>query len=144
MTRGGSTTSSSLALSNLRAIVILIVLAFHSMLAYLVFIPAGAAAFDSPPYVWRAFAIVDTRRFFGFDLICAWQDVYLMALMFFLSGLFVAPSLKRKGAWRYAGDRLSGSVCRLCSAFSFSFRPPPIRLIRSPVPIPALRLIGRR
>jgi len=27
--------------------------------------------------VWRAFAIADSRRFFGFDLICAWQDVYL-------------------------------------------------------------------
>ena len=106
MTRGGSIASSSLALSNLRAVAIVIVLAFHSMLAYLVFIPAGAADFDNPPYVWRAFAIVDSRRFFGFDLICAWQDVYLMALMFFLSGLFVAPSLKRKGAWLYTRDRL--------------------------------------
>src|SRR6516165_12176849 len=76
------------------------------MLAYLVFIPAGAADFGSPPYVWRAFAIADSRRFFGFDLICAWQDVYLMALMFFLSGLFVTQSLKRKGAWPYACDRL--------------------------------------
>ena len=76
------------------------------MLAYLVFIPAGAADFGSPPYVWRAFAIADSRRFFGFDLICAWQDVYLMALMFCLSGLFVAQSLKRKGAWPYARDRL--------------------------------------
>jgi len=104
--RPGSTTSSSLALSNLRAIVILIVLAFHSMLAYLLFVPAVAANFDSPPYAWRAFAIVDSRRFFGFDLICAWQDVYLMALMFLLSGLFVAPSLTRKGAWPYLRDRL--------------------------------------
>ena len=29
-----------------------------------------------------------------------------MALMFFLSGLFVTQSLKRKGAWPYACDRL--------------------------------------
>ena len=106
MARNGSIASSSLALRNLRAIAILIVLAFHSMLAYLVFIPAGAADFDAPPYVWRAFAIADSRRFFGFDLICAWQDVYLMALMFFLSGLFVAPSLERKRAWPYLRDRL--------------------------------------
>jgi hypothetical protein len=30
-----------------------------------------------------------------------------MALMFFLSGLFAAPSLARKGALRFAADRLS-------------------------------------
>jgi len=40
--RGGPIASSSLALSNLRAIAIVIVLAFPSMLAYLLFIPAGA------------------------------------------------------------------------------------------------------
>jgi len=80
--RAGSIASSSLSLSNLRAIAIVIVLAFHSMLADLVFIPAGAADFGSAPYMWRAFAIADSRRFFGFDLICARQNVYLMALMF--------------------------------------------------------------
>ena len=38
-------------------------------------------------------SIVDSHRWFGFDLFCAWQDVYLMSLMFLLSGLFVWPSL---------------------------------------------------
>jgi len=37
--RASSMFPSSLALSNLRAIVILIVLGFHSMLAYLVWVP---------------------------------------------------------------------------------------------------------
>jgi surface polysaccharide O-acyltransferase-like enzyme len=98
---------SSLALSNLRAIVIVIVLGFHAMLAYLVWIPIAATTdFSSPPYAWRAFPIVDDRRFFGFDLFCAWQDVYLMALMFFLSGLFVWPSLTRKKDWGFLRDRL--------------------------------------
>jgi glucans biosynthesis protein C len=107
---------SSLALSNLRAIVILIVLAFHSMLAYLAWIPVTAAAgFASPPYAWRAFPIIDSRRFFGFDLFCAWQDVYLMALMFFLSGLFVWPSLTRKKNWGFLRDR----VLRLGVPFVF-------------------------
>jgi hypothetical protein len=55
---------SSLALSNLRAIVILIVLAFHSMLAYLVWVPIVAATdFASPPYAWRSFPIIDSHRF---------------------------------------------------------------------------------
>src|SRR5579864_340429 len=107
---------SSQALSNLRAIVILIVLGFHSMLAYLVWVPVAAAAdFASPPYAWRTFPIIDSHRFFGFDLFCAWQDVYLMALMFFLSGLFVWPSLTRKSDWGYLRDR----VLRLGVPFGF-------------------------
>src|SRR5258708_1149672 len=97
---------SSLALDNLRAFVILLVLSFHSVLAYLRFLPADPFAFDSPPYLWRAFPIVDSQRWFGFDLYCAWQDVFLMSLFFFLSGLFVWPSLGRKGIPRFLYDRL--------------------------------------
>jgi surface polysaccharide O-acyltransferase-like enzyme len=97
---------TSAALDNLRAIVILIVLAFHSALAYLQWLPATRAAFDLPPYAWRAFPIVDSHRFLGFDLFCAWQDVDLMTLMFFLSGLFVWPSLDRKKERAFLRDRL--------------------------------------
>ena len=110
-----TTSRSSLALANLRGIVILIVLAFHSALAYLQWNPTTPAAFDSPPYNWRAFPIIDSQRFFGFDLFCAWQDVYLMALMFFLSGLFVWPSLQRKGDWGFLRDR----VMRLGLPYAF-------------------------
>lgn len=106
MLRAPARSSSSLALGNLRAIVILIVLAFHSALAYVSWSPATISGFDNPPYAWRAFPIVDPQRWFGFDLFCAWQDVYLMALMFFLSGLFVWPSLLRKGHFGFVRDRL--------------------------------------
>jgi hypothetical protein len=81
---------SSLALNNLRALVILIVLAFHSVLAYLGSLGPAAFPFDSSPYLWRAFPIVDSHRWFGFDVFCAWQDVYLMALMFFLRPVHLA------------------------------------------------------
>ena len=97
---------SSRALHNLRAVVILIVLAFHSVLAYVQWIPERSAGFDDPPYLWRAFPIVDSHRWFGFDLFCAWQDVFLMSLMFLLSGLFVWPSLQRKRGWGFVRDRL--------------------------------------
>src|SRR3954447_11832199 len=97
---------SSIALSNLRAVVIVIVLAFHSVLAYLASLPGAAYRFDEPPYRWQAIPIVDTHRWFGFDLFCAWQDVSLMSLMFFLSGLFVPPSLARKGSRSFLSDRL--------------------------------------
>ena len=50
--------------------------------------------------------IVDTHRWFGFDLFCAWQDISLMSLMFFLSGLFVPSSLARKGSATSLSDRL--------------------------------------
>src|ERR1700681_3222141 len=96
---------SSLALDNLRAFVILLVLSFHSVLAYLRFLPAEPFAFDVQPYLWRAFPIVDSQRWFGFDLYCAWQDVFLMSLMFFLSGMFVSPSLARNGTWTFLSDR---------------------------------------
>jgi hypothetical protein len=97
---------SSIALGNLRAFVILIVVAFHSVLAYLGSLPASPAPFDSPPYQWKAIPIIDSERWFGFDLFCAFQYLYLMHLMFLLSGLFVWPSLSRKGVGTFLRDRL--------------------------------------
>jgi glucans biosynthesis protein C len=97
---------SSLALDNLRGVVILVVLAFHSVLAYVSWIPPRSVGFDDPPYAWRAFPILDPHRWPGFDMFCAWQDVYLMSLMFLLSGLFVYPSLARKKNWGFVRDRL--------------------------------------
>ena len=95
----------NIALSNLRGVVIVIVLIFHSSLAYLASAPAPHA-FDQAPYTWQAFPIVDAQRWLGFDIFCAWQDVSLMALMFFLSGLLASGSLVRKGARTYISDRL--------------------------------------
>lgn len=95
-----------MALDNLRAFVILLVLSFHSVLAYLQFLPAAPYPFDSPPYQWRAIPIIDSHRWLGFDLFCAWQDVFLMSLFFFLSGLFVWQSLNRKGAANFLNGRL--------------------------------------
>jgi glucans biosynthesis protein C len=106
---------SSLALGNLRGFVILLVLSFHSVLAYLQFLPSKPYSFDEPPYLWRAFPIVDTERFVGFDLFCAWQDVFLMSLFFFLSGLFVWRSLDRKGPQSF----IYGRVLRLGVPFAF-------------------------
>jgi hypothetical protein len=94
---------SSLALNNLRAVIILFVLAVHAFLAYLG--SAARFAFDKPPYLWRAFPIVDSHRWFGFDIFCAWQDIALMVLLFFISALFTWPSLARKGTGRFVVDR---------------------------------------
>ena len=95
----------NIPLSNLRAAVIVIVVAFHSVLPYLASQPASPFQFDAAPYRWVAFPIIDRERFFGFDLFCAWQDVSLMSLMFFLAGLFTPASLKRKGSLQFLIDR---------------------------------------
>ena len=97
---------SSLAIDNLRAVVILLVLAFHSALAYLNFLPQHPFAFDGAPMLWRAFPVVDAHRWIGFDLFCAWLDVFLMSFFFLLSGLFAWPSLSRKGVRAFLADRV--------------------------------------
>ena len=101
---------SSAALNNLRACAILSLLAFHSVLAYLRYLPDAPFGFDQAPYRWTAFPMVDPERWLGFDIFCGFQDVYLMSLMFFLSGLFVWPSLVRKGEAAF----LQGRFVRLC------------------------------
>jgi hypothetical protein len=107
---------SSLALNNLRGLVILIVLAFHSVLAYLGSQNKSAFPFDNSPYEWRAFPILDSHRWFGFDVFCASQDVSLMSLMFFLSALFTWPSLARKQSRKF----LSARFLRLGLPFVFA------------------------
>jgi hypothetical protein len=98
--------SPSLAINNLRTFAVMLVLAVHASAAYLGSSPAFPFRFDDPPFRWRALPIIDSDRFFGFDIFCAHQDTYLIALLFFLSGLFVWPSLARKGAWTFLRNRV--------------------------------------
>ena len=96
----------SLALRNLRGIVILLILAFHSFVAYIAAHPDTPLPFDKAPYAWRGYPIIDSDRWIGFDLFCAFQFLYLMQLMFFLSGLFVWPSLMRRGSATFLTRRI--------------------------------------
>jgi hypothetical protein len=98
---------ASLALSNLRGAIAVVVVSFHASLAYLSSSPPAPLPFNQPPFAWRAFPIIDSRRWLGFDVFCAWQDVYLMSLLFFLSALFAWPSLARKGMLKFLSDRAS-------------------------------------
>lgn len=97
---------ASLTLANVRGFAILMVVAFHSCIAYLTSQPASPLPFDAAPYGWTENPIVDSARWLGFDLFCAFQYAYLMHLMFFLSGLFVWQSLVRKGPAAFIRDRL--------------------------------------
>jgi len=101
-----SQSQASQALKNLRAYAIVMVVSFHSVLAYLVSQPATPASFNSPPYHWLATPILDSQRWLPLDIYAAFQYVALMPVMFFLSGIFVWPSLVRRGSWNFIYGRL--------------------------------------
>ena len=50
--------------------------------------------------------IVDPQRWAGFDVLTTFNDTFFMALMFLLSGLFVWPSLERKGGAQFLRERV--------------------------------------
>ena len=101
-TEGGSYNAS---IGSLRAFITLLVLAHHAVLAYHPFAPAPPASLAAQPRRWQAFPVVDSQRWTGFALLASFNDIFFMALMFFLSGLFVWESLQRKGSACFLGDR---------------------------------------
>ena len=104
-TMSDTRSKTSQALTNLRAFAIVMVVSFHSVLAYLASQPVTTRPFDDPA-LWIATPILDGQRWLGFDIYAAFQYVSLMPVMFFLSGVFVWPSLRRKGSGRFLYDRL--------------------------------------
>jgi hypothetical protein len=95
----------NLALGYLRGFLVVLVLAHHSVLAYIDVAPQ-AKSLLTPPFYWRAFMVVDHQHWTGFSLFTGFNDDFFMSLMFFLSGLFVWSSLKRKGNGSFVRDRL--------------------------------------
>jgi peptidoglycan/LPS O-acetylase OafA/YrhL len=89
------------SLDYLRAVLVLLVLVHHSVLAYAIMWPAQPATFKIMPA-----PIIDPQRFAGFDLLAVFNDTFFMALMFLLSGLFVWPSLARKGGAKFLRERM--------------------------------------
>lgn len=99
-----SNANYSIAIGYLRSAIIVVVVAVHSILAYCSFAPLQIL-FGSRSGLWRAYPIVDGRRWAGFDPLVGFTDPFGMPLMFFLSGLFVWNSLQRKGIARFGRDR---------------------------------------
>jgi peptidoglycan/LPS O-acetylase OafA/YrhL len=75
------------ALDRARTFITMLVLIHHSVIAY------------------TYFGHTDRDAFLGFDCVVIFNDSFFMAAMFFLSGLFVWPSLKRKGTGWFLRDR---------------------------------------
>jgi hypothetical protein len=76
------------ALDRARTFITMLVLIHHSVIAY------------------TYFGHTDKQSFMGFDGVVVFNDSFFMAAMFFLSGLFVWPSLQRKGISWFLRDRV--------------------------------------
>ena len=95
----------NISIGYLRAFITLLVVAHHAMLAYHSFAPAPPASLTAEPRLWQAFPVVDAQRSVLFTALVSFNDIFFMALMFFLSGMFVWDSLRRKGTAKFLRDR---------------------------------------
>jgi peptidoglycan/LPS O-acetylase OafA/YrhL len=80
-------TTRNAALDRARTFITMLVLIHHSVIAY------------------TYFGHTDRQSFLGFDGVVVFNDSFFMAAMFLLSGLFVWPSLQRKGTGWFLRDR---------------------------------------
>lgn len=86
----------NLAFDRARSSIIVLVLIHHSVI----------------PYTY--YGHTDRQSFLGFDAVVTFNDSFMMAAMFLLSGLFTWPSLRRKGV----SDFLRGRLLRLGLPFA--------------------------
>ena len=89
-----------IAIDYLRSGITLLVVAHHAALAY-----NSVGSYDADHYMKSSAPVVDTLRWMPLDFFVGWNDMFFMCLMFLISGLFIVPSLNRKGAGRFMVDR---------------------------------------
>jgi hypothetical protein len=87
-------------LDYLKVALILLMVAHHSCLAYVTFTHSTAARRLTPV------PVIDAASWRLFDYGQHFNDVFFMSLMFFVSGLFVWPSLRRSGIPAFISGRL--------------------------------------
>lgn len=96
----GCTVKRDLAIDYLRSSVTVLVVAHHAALAYTTY-----GSYNPGNYIRSSAPIIDTVRSLPLTWFVGWNDMFFMALMFFISGLFVKPSLERKGVGHFLSDR---------------------------------------
>ena len=89
------------AFDYLRTFVVVLVVWHHAVLAY-----AMSATINPENPIATFTPVADVQRWLGFDVLTGFNDTFFMALMFFISGLFVWGSLARKGVGPFLRDRL--------------------------------------
>lgn len=90
----------NLAIDYLRSGVTILVVAHHAALAYTTF-----SHHDPGQYLRSTAPVVDQFRWIPLDQLVGFNDMFFMPLMFLISGLFVMPSLERKGSGRFLFER---------------------------------------
>jgi len=96
-------------INNLRFFVVLLVVLHHAILAYntYLFYTDVYLVADVIPVFNMINPVIDSSKFRVFDIIVGINDQFFMSLLFFVSGLFVWGSLKRKGLKTFAFARLN-------------------------------------
>lgn len=89
------TATRNFAIDRTRTFLTLVVLIHHAVI----------------PYTY--FGHTDPKYWLGFDGVVLATDSFFMAMFFFLSGLFVWPSLRHKSAGSFFATAFCGSACRL-------------------------------
>jgi glucan biosynthesis protein C len=89
-----------LSIDYLRTTLTLMVLGHHSSLAYTTF-----ARFNKQHMFESTAPVVDSTRWIFLDYAENFNDVFFMSLMFFVSGLFVYPALRKHGTLNFIRDR---------------------------------------
>jgi peptidoglycan/LPS O-acetylase OafA/YrhL len=90
------------AFDYLRVFVIFLVVLHHAIFAYC----SGGEPAHGGDYTSGSAPVVDDAGWGAFNIVVRWNDSFFMPLMFLLAGLFVRPSLERKGLARYLADRV--------------------------------------
>jgi hypothetical protein len=98
-------TAFNVPIGRLRAFLVALVVAHHAVLAYNPWAPPPNTSLMTQPRFWQAFPTVDPDRCVGWAVFNGFNDIFFMALLFFVSGLFVWDSLRRKGAAQFLRDR---------------------------------------
>lgn len=78
-------------MDNVRYLMVMLVVAYHSVAAYAIVAPH-----------W----IVHDTSTFAADTIRELLDVFMMPVLFFVAGYFALPSLKKKGLWEFLKDKV--------------------------------------
>jgi glucan biosynthesis protein C len=86
----------------LRTFAVILVLFHHAIIAYTTF---ASINYENP--IATSSPVVNEQRWSGFDLIVAFNEMYSMPLLFFISGIFVWQSLARRGVRKYVRSRLT-------------------------------------
>jgi surface polysaccharide O-acyltransferase-like enzyme len=85
----------------LRSFLTILVVAHHASLAYTTF-----AVFDKDTYIYSTSPVVDSAKSISMDIFAAFNDIFFMSLMFFISGLFVYNGIIKNGNRLYILSRV--------------------------------------